>query len=63
MPANSTVVQPTVSPSVPTTLQTGTEATTTAATATGAVSTGAAGRLGMSLGGAVAALAVAVAAF
>jgi len=64
MPANSSVIQPTSAMTVPSTL--GSEPTTTAATATtsqGAVSTGAAGRLGMSLGGAVAALAVAVAAF
>jgi hypothetical protein len=57
---NTSIIQPTGTMTVPTTL----EATTaTAETTNNPTSTGAAGRLGMSVGGAVAALAVAVAAF
>lgn len=66
MPANSSsILQPSSSMTVPTTLQSSgaTAAGSGTPTATRAVSTGAAGRLGVSVGGAVAALAVAVAAF
>jgi len=67
MPAsNSSIIQPTGTMSVPSTLGTA-AATTVVATTVGTThapaSTGAAGRLGMSIGGAVAALAAAVAAF
>jgi len=63
VPPNSSVIQPTNTPTVPSTLEPTTTIVATTAGTKAPVSTGAAGRLGMSLGGAVAALAVAVAAF